>query len=233
VSADPIETAATALGPLLNDVVFLGGASIHLWLSDPGAPDTRATEDVDVISDITSLTSYYKLGERLRARGFSEASDSRVICRWRHSETGLILDVMPHDEDVLGFSNPWYKHTIDTATTRRLPSGTTIRAATPPSIIATKLAAWHGRGNNDMLRSLDLHDILVLIDGRPELPAEVATQNPELRNYISRELTAIREHRYFDYLTESALHGHGRLAPLRAQHLQQHIDAIVSTSSPG
>jgi hypothetical protein len=108
VSADLIETAATALGPLLNEVVFLGGASIHLWLSDPVAPDARATEDVDVISDITSLTSYYQLGERLRARGFSEASDSRVICRWRHSETGLILDVMPHDETYLeDFTNFW------------------------------------------------------------------------------------------------------------------------------
>jgi hypothetical protein len=54
VSADLIETAATALGPLLNEVVFLGGASIHLWLSDPGAPDTRATEDIDAIVSTSS-----------------------------------------------------------------------------------------------------------------------------------------------------------------------------------
>lgn len=52
---------------------------------------------------------------------------------------------------------------------RRLQSGLKIRAATPPSIVATKLAAWHGRGNGDMLRSLDLHDILVLVDGDPSL----------------------------------------------------------------
>jgi hypothetical protein len=49
VSADQLETAATALGPLLEEVVFLGGASIHLWLSDPAAPTARAT----IISDLT------------------------------------------------------------------------------------------------------------------------------------------------------------------------------------
>lgn len=123
MSAGQLETAAKALGPLLEEVVFLGGASIHLWLSDPAAPAARATDDVDLISNITSLTAYYRLGERLRERGFHEASDSRVICRWRHHKTGLLLDVMPDDEDVLGFSNPWYEHTIETATVHRLPSG--------------------------------------------------------------------------------------------------------------
>ena len=177
MSADLLETAALALGPLLEEVVFLGGASIHLWISDPGAPATRATDDVDVISAITTRTDYYRLAERLREHGFSEASDSRVICRWRHLETGLLLDVMPQEESVLGFSNPWYRHAIETAVERELPSGIRIHAATPPCIIATKLAAWKGRGNDDMLRSLDLHDILVLIDGanragrRSQLPS--------------------------------------------------------------
>jgi hypothetical protein len=230
LSTDQLETAATTLGPLLKEVVFLGGASIHLWLSDPAAPPTRATDDVDVISDIASLTAYYRLGEHLRERGFSEASDSHVICRWRHRETGLVLDVMPQSEEVLGFSNPWYEHTIKTATARRLPSGTQIRAATPPSIIATKLAAWKGLGNNDMLRSLDLHDILVIVDGRPELLDEIAAQTPGLRSYIGLELATLRDDSYFTYLTESALHGYGQLTASRALHLQRQIDTIIAAS---
>jgi hypothetical protein len=228
VSTDPLEIAATALGPLLEEVVFLGGASIQLWLSDPAAPAARVTDDVDVITDITSLTSYYRLGERLRERGFSEAIDSGVICRWRHQATGLLLDVMPDDEKVLGFSNKWYQHAIETAVVHRLPSGMEIRAATPPSIVATKLVAWHGRGNNDMLRSLDLHDIFVLIDGREELPDEVAAQTPELQSYIAQELATLREERYFTYLIESALHGYGQQAAPRAQHLQEQIDEIIT-----
>jgi Nucleotidyl transferase AbiEii toxin, Type IV TA system len=228
VSADQLETAAGALGPILDEVVFLGGASIHLWLSDPAAPPTRATDDVDVISAITTRTGYYRLAKRLRTRGFIEASDSNIICRWRHQETGLLLDVMPQEPAVLGFSNPWYQHAIETAIDRQLPSGTGIRAATPPSIIATKLVAWRGRGKGDMLASLDLHDILVLIDGRPELPSEIAAEPEAIRTYIAQELGVLREDRYFLYLIESALHGYGQLAPFRVPYVQAHIDKLTS-----
>jgi hypothetical protein len=227
VSVELLARAAAALGQLADEVVFLGGASIALWVSDPAAPPTRATDDVDVIGDITSRTAYYALGERLRARGFSEASDSRVICRWCHAETGLILDVMPDDEGILGFSNPWYEHAIRTAVERELPDATAIRAARPASIVATKLAAWQGRGNGDMLRSLDLHDILVLIDGREELRGEIAAEPAAIRAYVAKELSALREDPFFDYLIESALHGYGQLAAERGRDLQARIDELV------
>jgi predicted nucleotidyltransferase len=230
VSAELIETAAEALGPLLSDVVFLGGASIHLWVSDRAAPATRATNDVDVISVVEGKVGYYKLGERLRERGFSEDSDSPVICRWHHAGTDLVLDVMPADENVLGFSNQWYERAIATSVELSLSNGIKIRAATPSSIIATKLAAWHGRGNNDMLGSLDLHDVLVLIDGREELVAEI-DQEPVLSRYIRDELTALRSNPYFIYLTESALHGYGALIARRAEELHRRIEAIIASAA--
>lgn len=160
---------------------------------------------------------------------FSEASDSHVICRWHHKDTCLLLDVMPQDEDVLGFSNPWYRHAIQTAVERQLSSGARIRVATPLSIIATKLAAWKDRGKGDMLSSLDLHDILVLIDGRSELPDEIRSEPPKLCAYIAQELTTLRSNPYFPYLIESALHGYGALAAPRALYLQQQIDLIITT----
>lgn len=49
MSTELIEVAAAALGPLLPEVAFLGGASIQLWLTDPAAPPPRATVDVDVV----------------------------------------------------------------------------------------------------------------------------------------------------------------------------------------
>jgi len=228
VSSEQLELAAAALGPLLDEVVFLGGASIHLWVSDPAAPATRATDDVDVISAITTRVGYYTLGERLVERGFREASESRVICRWRHSESALVLDVMPQEESVLGFSNSWYQHALETAVERELPSGTRIRAARPPSILATKLAAWRGRGKGDLLRSLDLHDVLVLIDGRAELRDELDTEPERLRSYVADELAAVAEHPYFGDLLESAMHGYGTLAPARAQRLRRAVDSLIS-----
>lgn len=104
MSAVQLEVAAAILGPLLEEVVFVGGATVHLWITDPGAPPVRATDDVDVICEIASRIDYYRLGERLRARGLQEAVGEPVICRWRSVEPRLVPDVMPTDPRILGFS---------------------------------------------------------------------------------------------------------------------------------
>lgn len=106
MSAAQLETAATVLGPLLDEVVFVGGATVHLWLTEPGAPPASATEDVDVICEVASRVAYHRLGSRLRARGLNESIDEPVICRWKSTDPELVLDVMPTAADILGFSNP-------------------------------------------------------------------------------------------------------------------------------
>jgi nucleotidyltransferase AbiEii toxin of type IV toxin-antitoxin system len=231
LSADLLELAASLLGDLTGELVFVGGASIHLWLSDPAAPPVRSTDDVDAICDVLGRPAYYRLGERLRHHGFTEAIGDPVICRWRHADSGLTLDVMPTDEAILGFSNPSYPLALATAVERRLPSGTLIRAASPPLILATKLAAWEGRGNGDLLRSLDVHDLIVLADGRPELADELANQLEDVRAYVVDRLGELIDHPYFDGLAESALHGHGRLAGDRAAATRLRLEQMVMTSS--
>jgi hypothetical protein len=124
-----LETAAALLGPLLDEVVFVGGATVHLWITEPGAPPTRATEDVDVVCEVASRVKYHRLGERLREQGLQEAMGEPVICRWRSADPELVLDVMPTDPDILGFSNPWYDEAISSAVTVTLESGAEIRAA--------------------------------------------------------------------------------------------------------
>jgi predicted nucleotidyltransferase len=145
MSALQLELAAELLGPVLGDVVFVGGATVHLWVTDPEAPPVRATDDVDVICEVASRARYYRLGERLRERGFQEAADASVLCRWRNAEPHLVLDVMPTDPDILGFSNPWYGEAIASAAMVALDSGAEIRAARPALLVATKLCAWKGR----------------------------------------------------------------------------------------
>jgi hypothetical protein len=44
-----LELAHGALGKLVDEVVFVGGATVALWITDPAAPPVRVTEDVDVI----------------------------------------------------------------------------------------------------------------------------------------------------------------------------------------
>jgi hypothetical protein len=210
MSAFQLETAAAVLGPILGEVVFVGGATIHLWLTEPGAPPARATEDVDVVCEVTTRTEYYRLGGRLRERGLSEASDGTVICRWRSADPELVLG---------------YEEAIATATAITLGSGAEIRAATPAALVATKLAAWKGRGEGDLLRSLDIHDVLTLVDGRPELVSEIEAAEPKLRAYIRDELVQLQAEPYLDYAVDGAAAGYGspgaRRADLVRERLQQ------------
>jgi len=148
MSIELLELAADALGPLLDEVVFVGGATVTLWITDPGAPPVRPTKDVDVVVEAATRGAFHDFEARLRNRRFSEDHDDGVICRWRHPG-GLILDAMPSEPGILGFDNRWQGAAIPHAIARELPSEATIRAVSPPYLLATKLEAFKGRGKRD------------------------------------------------------------------------------------
>lgn len=58
MSLDLLETAAAALGGLRSRVVFLGGATVVLWTTDPAARAPRVTYDVDVVAEVITPASY-------------------------------------------------------------------------------------------------------------------------------------------------------------------------------
>jgi len=132
---DLLIRGARALRDLREELVFVGGCTTGLLISDPAASDVRPTRDVDVIAEIVSRSAYYALSKRLRSLGFRE--DAEVICRWQHSDE-ITLDVMPTDPNILGFSNPWYSGAIATATDQELEQDLIIRVVTPPYFCATR-----------------------------------------------------------------------------------------------
>ncbi len=204
MSTELIEAVAAALGPLLPEVAFLGGASIQLWLTDVAAPPPRATIDVDVVVEVSGYGEYAALGARLRERGFAEDATSGVICRWRHS-TGLILDVMPTDARILGFANRWYPAALKAVVAKTLPGGTVVRAIAPAYLIATKIEAFRDRGRGDFLASADFEDIVRLIDGREELVEEIEVIRVEARAFVVTSLAEMRRDAMFEYGVAGAL----------------------------
>jgi len=175
---------------MLGELVFVGGAVTSLLVTDEGAGLPRTTLDVDAIAEISSYAEYTAFGERLRAFGFSEdTSEGAPLCRWVHS--GTILDVMPLDEKILGFSNRWYPAAMESATIHRLPGELEIRVVTAPHFLATKIEAFKGRGQGDFLTSHDLEDLIFVIDGRSTIVEEVKTETPLLREYLSTEITGL------------------------------------------
>jgi hypothetical protein len=101
--ADPnlrlLKEAARLLIPVLDELVFVGGCTTGLFISDEGAGDVRPTFDVDAITEITSYAAYASFSERLRNLGFTEdTSEDAPLCRWLHGNTRL--NVMPLDEAI-------------------------------------------------------------------------------------------------------------------------------------
>ena len=96
-----LEIVARKLGQLNNDVVYVGGCTTALFINDPLALDVRPTDDVDCIVDVVSRLEYYKFADALNKLGFKQSMEDSVICRWRYD--GIMLDVMPTDQTILGF----------------------------------------------------------------------------------------------------------------------------------
>jgi hypothetical protein len=186
------ELIVRLLAPVLDELVFVGGCTTGLFITDPAAGGIRPTNDVDAIVDVTFCASYSALSERLRQLGLVEDSSPEApLCRWRRGD--LKVDVMPIDERVLGFSNRWYPRAIETALTLDV-AGYNIRVVTPALFVATKMEAFRGCGGGDIIASHDLEDIIAVIDGRPEIVADVAAAPPDVRAYIGQELAVLLGH---------------------------------------
>jgi len=219
-----VEKVADRLGPeLREEVAFLGGATIELLLTDPAVAEVRATKDVDLITAARSRVSFLVgFADKLRARGFQEGGDGAH--RWKVAD--VIVDVMPVEEEILGFSNRWYPEALRRARPHILPSGTSIRLVTAPYVLATKIEAFHGRGEGDYLMSHDVGDIIALVDGRQELVEEVRADSRELQEYLTEQLTPWLADDRFTFL---AVPGHLPYDAERTGVVLERLRAIAGT----
>jgi len=191
-----LKAVVASLGALADEMVFVGGCATGLLITDPAAPEIRATTDVDALVEVVSVREYHELSAALRALGFVEdRSPEAPIARWRH---GLqTLDVMPTDPSVLGFGNAWYPLGFRTAVTTTLPNGDRIRHISAPLFLATKLAAFDGRGGRDYLNSHDIEDFIAVIDGRGEVVEEIEAEDAELAKHLANRAALLLRDRDF------------------------------------
>jgi predicted nucleotidyltransferase len=209
MTATPVElaalrTVAERLGLIREEVVFVGGMIRSILITDPGAPPARPTNDIDVVAAIGSQAQYYALAARLRALGFREDErEGAPLCRW--IVDGLTVDIMPDHENVLGFSNRWYRSARETATWHAIGEGANdrVRVVNAPHFIATKLEAFRGRGAGDFYHH-DMEDIVAVVDGRAELVDELRSAPDDVRIFIAGEIEALMADERF----REALPGH-------------------------
>jgi len=178
-----VRIVADRLGDLRDEVVFLGGATVGLLITDPAAAAVRPTKDVDLIVEVATWGEYVPLQDRLRENGFTEDTEEGApLCRWVIE--GIKVDVMPTNEAILGFANRCYSSAMKTAQTIQLTDEISIRLVTGPYFLVTKLEAFRGRGQGDYQLSHDLEDVIAIVDGRPALVDEIEHSELDVRDYL-------------------------------------------------
>ncbi len=199
-----LQTVAFGLGDLKDEMVFVGGAVAELYASKPELSDIRPTLDVDCVIELSSKTAHAKLEDDLRALGFAnDTSQGAPICRWVYK--GILVDIMPSDPDVLGFSNMWYMEGIENKVSKTLPDITEIFVFPPAYYIAAKMEAHKGRGGSDLRQSHDFEDIIYILDNCSELLENITIANESVKAYLKEECSKLLKNEGLTEGIESAL----------------------------
>lgn len=198
-----LDQVAIELAWLAQEPVFIGGATIGLYLDEFGRGQLRPTKDVDcIVPEVTSRVAWWELEAQLRSRGWTPAPTG-PICRYL-SPSGVLVDLMSLDPEVLGFSGRWYPEAVAGAERRVLATTRSILVPTPHHLLAFKIEAWSDRGRGDPWLSPDLEDVVALLDGCHELESRLHTASDDLLRSVASSFRAILD----DATTLEAVTGH-------------------------
>lgn len=193
-----LQTVADGLGELKEDMVFVGGSVAELYVDNPAASDIRPTLDVDCVIELSSRTAHARLEDALRAKRFAnDTTQGAPICRWVYQD--ILVDVMPTDPDVLGFTNIWYDDGVTNKITKTLPDGQQIFVFPVQYYVAAKFEAHKGRGGNDLRQSHDFEDIIYIFDNCPDILINIQNAPEDVKEYLKQECQTLLAN---DNLTE-------------------------------
>jgi hypothetical protein len=223
-AVEMLGVVAKVLEKLPQQVVFTGGATIPLYLDAYAAAEIRPTDDVDCVVEIVSQADYYRLAKKLRELGLSEdSSKGAPLCRWLCN--GVKLDIMPVDPAVLGFGNRWYERGVATAIGQLLPNGCEIQIFSVPYLLGAKIEAFKNRGKNQYYFSKDFEDIVMVLNGCPDLLAAIQNAEEPVKKFVVEWIRLERKN--LDNLAPAFLSGEESLSG-RGAMLLEVIDRLAS-----
>lgn len=153
-----LKAVAQCLAGLEQPFVFVGGAAVSLYASNPQTTGIRPTDDVDVVIELATYSDHFQLEKKLRRLGFENDTESGVICRYKIN--GIVVDIMPTESNVLGFSNRWYPEGFINAIQVKLDPDTSVSIFPLPYFLASKWEAHKSRGDKDLRISRDFEEAL-------------------------------------------------------------------------
>jgi predicted nucleotidyltransferase len=196
VNITRIKAVSNALSNLQIPLVFVGGATVSLYADLDFREDARPTDDVDIVVEIATYKNFAAVENKLRGLGFENDTESKIICRYKYQ--GLIVDIMPTDNKVLGFSNKWYAAGFKNAIDFEIDKQHKIKIFTVAYFIASKLEAYRSRGNNDGRSSTDFEDIVFVLNTRSAIWQNLQDAPKEINQYLKKQFSQLLAHPYID-----------------------------------
>ena len=192
INREIIRKIAFALGELNEQVVFVGGATIGLYINDPAADDVRPTKDVDISFAIASIGDLEVIREELTRKGFIQTPEDNVICRFRYE--GIKVDVMNTKAVGWAPANPWFSPGFTQRVSLNI-NKQKIQILPLPYFLASKFSAYNDRGANDPRTSHDFEDIIYVLDSRTDIVEQLDDVPDDVRPYLEKQLQIILDDR--------------------------------------
>ena len=130
-----VEKVALALEELNDEVVFVGGAVVSLYVTDDGAEQPRPTKDIDISVQISTYSEMNQLREKLATKKIYPKPTETVM--YRYSYEDISIDFIPFEETPLGPTNKWLKPGFERAYSA--PVGTTEINILPVSLFSYQM----------------------------------------------------------------------------------------------
>lgn len=186
-----ISKIANALGELNNEVIFVGGATVSLYINDEAAEDVRPTKDIDISVSVATINELEDIRERLASKGFLQSSELDVICRFKFED--ILVDVMNTNPISWAPANQWFEKGFEKMEEIKIEQNT-IQIMPFNYFLASKFTAYEDRGGNDPRFSHDIEDITYILDNRTDWENLVINEkDKEVKSYIIENLKLIKE----------------------------------------
>jgi len=199
-----LELLSEKLGELVEEILVVGGCSPALILDINISPDLRPTYDVDIVIQAESYGKYMGFIQKIKEKGFVERPGDPI---GRYASGEIVVDVIPTEADVLGFSNRWYKMAFDNPIVKKLPSGRVLRTIAPVYFVAAKLEAFQARGKEDLTASADLEDIITVLVEYPSFQEELKEVGRDVQEYIIGEFQKLTSDENYPHFLSAHLRG--------------------------
>jgi len=185
-----VEKVALALEELNDEVIYVGGAVVSLYVTDDGAEQPRPTKDIDISVQVSSYAQMNKLQESLASKKIFPAPNETVMYRYTYED--VLIDFIPFAETPLGPTNKWLKPGFLKAYPIKI--GEAIIRILPVSMfLATKWEAYRNRGGDPRM-SHDFEDIIYIIDNNLNLIDDVISADKDVQSFLKEMSNEILSH---------------------------------------